>query len=185
MKKVFSVLVLIVVLNMSCTKEGETPENTSLNVPETGSFLPMHIGNYWRKAAHSFTEIQDTLRFNQQLYYKFYSLVGGDAILIQYLRIDTQNQLWEGYPNQPGKEYLHAKFDANINDIFYSLNDQTWNDYKIRLVGKTENIRVFEWDMIYHPNLKGHPNTRSFRRGLGWNDDQWESVRINGVVYKR
>jgi hypothetical protein len=184
-KKVLSILVLVVFLSVACNKEQETPYHRSLNVPETGSFLPMQIGNYWRIGSSSFTEIQDTLRFNQQLYYKFYSLVGGDVMAIHYLRIDDQNQLWEGYPGQPGKEYLHAKFDANVNDIFYTLNDQTWNDYKIRMIEKTENTRVFEWDMVYHPNLRGQLSKRSFRRGLGWSDDQWDSVRINGIVYRR
>jgi hypothetical protein len=185
MKKVVSILVLAVFLNTACNKEQDEPFNTSLNVPETGSFLPMQIGNYWRIGSNSFTEIKDTLRFNQQLYYKFYSLVGGDAISINYLRMDNQNQLWEGYPTQPGKEYLHAKFDASVNDIFYTLNDQTWNDYKVRMSAKTEHTRVFEWDMVYHPNLRGQLITRSFRRGLGWSDDNWDSVRINGVVYRK
>src|SRR3982751_758253 len=67
------------------------------------SFLPMQIGNLWYMNAQSYTEIKDTVRINKKLFYKFYSLVGGDAVSTVYLRIDEQNKLIEGYPDSPLK----------------------------------------------------------------------------------
>ena len=88
------------------------------------SFLPMQIGNYWKTDAQNYTEIQDTMRIDGKLYYKFYSLIGGDAVSTAYLRIDEDNQLKESWPEATGKEYIRAKFNSKVGDSFFTLNDQ-------------------------------------------------------------
>lgn len=183
MKPLFLFIIAVSVFTVACKKNSITQ---TVNPPlVSDSYLPMHIGNYWRIGTGSSIDITDTIRFANQLYYKFYSRIGGDAFSTQYLRIDTASQLWEGYPSQPGKEYLHARFNGNPDDIFYTLNDQSVNDCKVRISGKTDNMRMFEFDRIYHQNLKGQLSTRTYLRGLGWGDDVWDSIRINGVVYRK
>ncbi|MCZ4245797.1 hypothetical protein [Pedobacter punctiformis] len=151
------------------------------NLPD--SFLPMQVGNYWKMSATSYTEIQDTLRIDGKLYYKFYSLVGGDATSTNYYRIDEQNRLVEGYIDEPKKVYVKASFNAKLGDIFYTLNDKTENDYQVKVVSKTDSDMVFEFDMVYHPNLKGSKHTEKYIKGKGW-ADEWKEVKINGIVYK-
>ena len=177
--KIFCVpLILLSLILNSCELQNVEIEKDS----PSETFLPMEIGNYWKKGTHTYTEIQDTLRFDSKLYYKFYSLVGGDVISVRYFRLDESNQLLEGYPSDPGKEYLMAKFDAKVGDTFFTLNDQSWNDYQVKLIEKTQDKRVFEFDMIYHPNLKGHPHTVTYFKGKGF-EGPWDSVRISGIVY--
>ena len=171
-------LLLISLLFTSCGKQAMTIKDIS----SSESFLPMEIGNYWRNGDHTYSEIRDTVRFGGHLYYKFYSLTGGDASSTTYMRVDAENQLWEGFINTPGKEYLKARFDAKLNEPFFTLNDQSWNDYQVKLIEKSETRRVFEMDMIYHPNLKGHPHTVTNIKGKGF-EGPWESIRISGVVY--
>ena len=171
-------LLIISLVITSCEVQKVEIEKTS----SSESFLPMEIGNYWRNGDHTYTEIRDTVRFDGKLYYKFYSLIGGDAISEEYLRIDDHNQLWSGNPGNSGKEYLKAKFDAKVGDTFYTLNDKTWNDYLVKLVEKSETKRVFEFDMVYHPNLKGQKHNVTYIKGKGF-EGPWQSVRISGVVY--
>ncbi|QNK61590.1 hypothetical protein H7F33_13610 [Pedobacter sp. PAMC26386] len=147
------------------------------------SFMPMQIGNKWSHGAHSYTEIQDTVRINKKLYYKFYSLVGGDATSTKYLRIDEKNQLLEAFPDQPGMTYVHAQFNANVNDKFYTLNDKSTNDYEVKLVEKTGDRRTFEFDMVNHPNLKGSTFKVSYLKGVGL-DDGWQNIKIDGKIIK-
>lgn len=181
--KLIAFIIAIAIFVPSCRKDAAP---VTVNPPLVSeSFLPMHIGNYWKLGTLSSITIIDTLRFNNNFYYKFYSVIGGDAVAVRYLRIDNSNQLWEGYPSQPGKEYLHAKFDANVNDVFYTLNDQSVNDYKVTMSVKTDNTRSFEFDMVYHPTLQGQISKRTYLKGLGWGNDQWDSVRINGTVYRK
>ena len=86
-------------------QEGEVPitgdEDEDLNGNNGESFLPMQIGNYWKNNDDNYTEILDTLRIQGDLYYKFYSLIGGDGILIQYLRIDNEQNLIRSHPDFP------------------------------------------------------------------------------------
>ena len=172
-------LLFLSLLFIACKKDGN--EDPKLNASD--SFLPMQIGNYWRMNAENYTEIQDTVRISKKLYYKFYSLVGGDAIAVSYLRIDKDNQLWESWPSSDGKEYLRAKFNANVNDTFFTLNDQTVNDYKVKMIQKTDDKRSFEFDMVYHPNLAGHPHTVTYIKGLGF-PGAWNGLKIDGKVIK-
>jgi hypothetical protein len=147
------------------------------------SFLPMQIGNYWKKNAQNYTEIQDTLTINGKLYFKFYSLIGGDAASTSYLRIDENNQLIESWPLEPTKEYIHAKFDGKVKESFFTLNDKTTNDYKVTIINKTDEKITFSFDMIYHPNIKGHPHQISYIKGQGLADN-WAHIKINGNIIK-
>jgi hypothetical protein len=174
-------LLLITLLVTACKKD-DGQDMETLKTSPSESFLPMEIGNYWRNNAENFTEIRDTMRINNKLYYQFYSLVGGDGIAISYMRIDEQNQLWESYPSAPVKEYLSAKFSANVGDTFFTLNDQTVNDLNVKMINKTDNERTFEYDRVYHPNLKGHPYSRTYIKGRGFSGT-WKEVRISGVVF--
>lgn len=176
MKNIQRLSLLVMVIISSCQQKAASTKE----IPAKDSFLPMQIGNKWSNDAQNYTEIQDTLRIDKNLYYKFYSLIGGDATAIKYLRIDENNQLLEAFPNDPGHVYLHAKFNANVNDVFYTLNDKTENDYQVKLIEKTDDKRTFELDMVYHPNLKGDKQRITYIKGLG-QDDNWKNIRINGV----
>ncbi|MBB6272360.1 hypothetical protein HDF26_002817 [Pedobacter cryoconitis] len=171
---------LIVILTIPACKMKKTAMQP---LAAADSFMPMQIGNKWSHGAHSYTEIQDTVRIGKQLYYKFYSLVGGDASDTKYLRIDENNQLLESYPDQPNVVYVHAKFNASLNDVFFTLNDKSTNDYQVKLVKKTPDRRTFEFDMVYHPNLKGSTHQVSYVKGIGL-DDGWTSIKINGKIIK-
>lgn len=170
MKLITPMLILVLLFVTACSKDEATGISDE-------SFLPMKIGNYWKNDDNNYIEIQDSVKIGDNVYYKFFSLIGGDGILTRYLRIDEKNRLLESYPSQPGKEYLHAKFDADLNEIFFTLNDKTVNDYKVELVEKSEQIRTFEFDMVYHPNLKGHPHRTTYVKGLGYSG--WKTVKIN------
>lgn len=171
--QLFSFLVLI--LLSSCQQKG----NSAKEINAADSFMPMQIGNRWSMADHSYTEIQDTLRIDDKLYYKFYSLVGGDAVDIKYLRIDENNQLLESYPDSPKTIYTHAKFDANVKDEFYTLGDKSENDYKVTLIEKTDTKRTFEFDPVYSPILKGNTHRVSYVKGIGL-DEAWKTIKIDG-----
>src|SRR5690349_20495773 len=109
MKLLILPLIVISMLVASCEKQPMLVDKTS----SSESFLPMEIGNYWRKGDRSYIEIQDTVRINMNLFYKFYS-VDGDTFSIRYLSVDEHNQLWESGPSGSGHEVLLAKFDANV-----------------------------------------------------------------------
>ncbi|MBB6239910.1 hypothetical protein HDC90_004572 [Pedobacter sp. AK013] len=147
------------------------------------SFLPMQIGNLWYMNAQSYTEIQDTVRINKKLFYKFYSLVGGDAVNIIYLRIDEQNKLIEGYPDSPLKTYIRADFNAKIGDKFFTTGKKDENDNEVTVVQKSDTEMTFSFDPIYHPNLKGHPSLVKYIKGKGWAEN-FKKLKINGIVYQ-
>ena len=156
---------------------------TRIRKDSTSSFLPMQIGNYWKTDAQNYTEIQDTMRIDGQLYYKFYSLIGGDAVSTAYLRINENNQLKESWPETAGKEYTRAKFDSKVGDSFFTLNDRTTNDYKVTVTEKTDKKMTFSFDMIYQDNMKGHPHEVTYIKGQGL-DDGSKSIKINGKIIK-
>ncbi|WP_316803069.1 hypothetical protein [Pedobacter nototheniae] len=168
---------LMFLMSSSCKEKMAADKNSS------DSFLPMQIGNYWRMSPTSYTEIQDTLRIDGKLYYKFYSLVGGDAVSTNYYRIDEQNRLVESYVDDPKKIYVKADFNAKPGNVFYTLNDKTENDYQVKVLSKTDSDMVFEFDMVYHPNLKGNKHTEKYLKGKGLAEN-WKEIKINGVVYK-
>lgn len=176
MKKTILQLFLLPLLFVTC----KTPQ---MHHDPAKSFLPMQIGNYWKMDAQNYTEIQDTIRIDGKLYYKFYSLIGGDAVSTAYLRIDENNQLMESWPTATGKEYTRAKFNNKIGDSFFTLNDHTTNDYKVTLIEKSDKKITFSFDMIYHENMKGQPHQVTYIKGLGL-EDNWKSIKIDGKIIK-
>lgn len=176
MKENILKLLLLTLVLVNC-------KTSNAKVDPVQSFLPMQIGNYWKIDAQNYTEIQDTMRIDGQLYYKFYSLIGGDAVSVAYLRIDDKNQLKESWPETTGKEYIRAQFDSKPGDSFFTLNDRTTNDYKVTVIEKTDKKMTFSFDMIYHDNMKGHPHQVTYIKGQGL-DDGWKSVKINGKIIK-
>ncbi|MHB1177105.1 MAG: hypothetical protein ACYCZO_02110 [Daejeonella sp.] len=171
--------VLLIGFISSCDKIENPITNTS-----SESFMPLQIGNYWRINDQNYTEIQDTVRINGDLYYKIFSLVGGDVGSEQYYRINANQDLIESSLRYPDYKFTKAKFNAKIGDSFQALGDQSYNDYKITVTEKTDTKMTFSYDMIYHPNLKGHPHTITFIKGFGW-DGAWKIIRINGRGYPR
>ena len=120
---------------------------------------------------------------NKKLYYKFYSLIGGDATSTTYLRIDEQNRLVESYPDDPSKIYVHADFNAKLGDKFFTTGSKDDNDNEVTVVQKSDTEMTFSFDAIYHPNLKGHPHEVKYFKGRGWTEG-YKKVKINGVVYQ-
>ncbi|WP_293790031.1 hypothetical protein [uncultured Pedobacter sp.] len=147
------------------------------------SFLPMQIGNLWYMNAQSYTEIKDTVRIDNKLFYQFYSLVGGDAGSTMYLRIDEHDKLIEGYPDSPLETYTRADFSAKKGDKFFTTGKKDENDNEVTVVQKSDDEITFSFDPIFHPNLKGHPTLVKYIKGKGW-ADQYQKIKINGVVYQ-
>ena len=173
MKKTILQWVLLPLLFVAC----KAPK---MHNDTTQSFLPMQIGNYWKMDAQNYTEIQDTMRIDGKLYYKFYSLIGGDAVSTAYLRIIDNNQLKESRPEATGKQYTRTKFNSKIGDSFFTLNDQSTNDYKVTVIEKTDKKMTFSFDMVHQDNMKGQ---KPYNNGQGL-DDGWKGIKINGRVIK-
>ncbi|WP_405569322.1 hypothetical protein [Winogradskyella sp. Asnod2-B02-A] len=165
---------IFLIILFSCSND----DDTSLNSEE--SFLPMHIGNYWKVDEENFTEIVDTVRIQENLYYKFHSLINGDAFGIQYLRIDDSQNLIESFPNNPNFKYIHAKFNAQLGSTFWTINDQSVNDFKATVIEKENSSRSFEFQRIYHPNLND-THIKKYIRGLGWNN--FNEIKIDGNIF--
>ncbi|QDW21044.1 hypothetical protein [Flavobacterium sp. KBS0721] len=176
MKKTILQYFTILLLFVSC----KTPQ---MDHEPANSFLPMKIGNQWTIDSQNYTVIQDTLRIDSKLYYKFYSLIGGDAVSTAYLRIDDNNQLMESWPDAKGKEYTRAKFNSKVGDSFFTLNDRTANDYKVTVVEKTDTRITFSFEMIYHDNMKGELHQVTYIKGQGL-DEGWKSIKIDGKTIK-
>ena len=138
MKELNIFFVLLLILS-SCSNDENSPK-----VSEE-SFLPMHIGNYWKLNEENFTKIVDTLRIQGDLYYKFYSLTGGDAVGTEYLRIDDDQNLIGTYPDNPEFKYTDAKFSADPGSTFWTIDDQSVNDFKVTVTEKNKSSRAFEF----------------------------------------
>lgn len=179
MKKISAYLGLILfsLSILSCQKRKH--ENAAAD-----SFLPMQIGNLWYMNKMSYTEIKDTVRINKMLFYKFYSLVGGDASSTFYLRIDENNKLIESYPDDSTRTYTRADFNAKIGDKFFTTGEKDENDNEVTVVQKSDNEMTFSFDPVYHPNLKGHPSEVKYIKGKGW-AEKYEKIKIDGVVYQK
>ncbi len=178
MKKTIMQWLLLPLIFVAC----KTPQVRNGSNPAQ-SFLPMQIGNSWKMDARNYTEIQDTVRIDGRLYYKFYSLTGGDAVSTAYLRIDENNRLMESWPEANGKEYTRAQFNSKLGESFFTLNDRTANDYKVTVTEKSDNKITFSFDMVYHEKMKGQPHQVSYIKGSGL-DDQWKSIKIDGKIIK-
>jgi len=175
MKTIFQLLLLSIFF-MACNTKQKQSE------PED-SFLPMQIGNYWKIDSQNYTEIQDTVRLDGKLYYKFYALVGGDGVAITYLRIDEHNRLVESWPAANGKEYIRAQFNSKLGDSFFTLSDQSSNDYKVTVIEKTDKQMIFSLDRVHHDYLNEEPYKVTYVKGVGL-QDRWKSIKINGKIIK-
>lgn len=180
MKAITNILFLIILAALGSCQSSHKPSIPSAE----GSFLPMQVGNLWKIGEQNYTTIQDTLKIDGERYFKFYSLVGGDAVDIKYLRINGANELLEAYPDQPKKTYIHAKFNGKVGDEFYTLGDQSTNDYKVKLIEKTAERMTFEFEMVFHHNLKGSKHKVSYVKGTGF-DGNWKQLIINGKSIDR
>ena len=175
MKVTNHILFLIVLAALSSCMNN----NKSATPSAEESFLPMQIGNLWKMGDQNYTTIQDTLKIDGELYFKFYSLVGGDAVDVKYLRINGANELLEAYLDQPKKTYTHARFNDKVGDEFFTLGDHSTNDYKVKVIEKTAERMTFEFEMVYQKNLKGSKHTISYVKGTGFDGD-WKQLIING-----
>ena len=147
------------------------------------SFLPMQVGNLWYANKENYTEIQDSTLINGKLFYKFFSLIGGDGISISYLRIDEQGKLIASDPKYPDLRFIRADFNAKVGDVFFTMGSGTDTDQQVTVTEKTDSEMRFSFDSIYHPNLKGHPFVVSYIKGQGF-PGTWTKLRINGVQIK-
>ncbi|KIA93704.1 hypothetical protein OC25_11685 [Pedobacter kyungheensis] len=171
------ILALIALLFIGACKKKATEQAPS------DSFLPMQVGNLWYLNDGSYTEIKDKVMINNKPYFQFYSLIGGDAISISYLRIDEKNRLIESYPDAPLKIFLRADFNASVGDKFFTTGDKDYNDNEVTVIQKSDTEMTFSFDAVYHPNLKGHPHPVKYIKGKGF-PGNWKKVVINGVVYQ-
>ena len=147
------------------------------------SFLPMQVGNLWYTNKENYTEIQDSVLIRGKLFYKFFSLIGGDAVAISYMRIDERGRLIVGDPNNPAFIALRADFNAKVGDKFFTIGNGTDTDNEVTVVQKSDTEVTFSLDAIYHPNLKGHPYQVKYIKGQGF-PGNWTKLKINGIFYK-
>ncbi|MCK0124477.1 hypothetical protein MWU76_08690 [Gelidibacter sp. F2691] len=180
MKKYLKLISIGIFISLiSCSDSNDS--NTSNPIPSNDSFLPMSIGNYWKNNEENFTEIRDTLRIQGDLYYEFYSLIGGDGVSIEYLRIDENQNLIGSYPNNPDFKYIHAKFNEQLGSTFWTINDQSVNDFKTTVIEKEDSSIAFEFQRVYHPNAKDKHIVK-YVRGLGWNN--FNEIKIDEDLFK-
>ncbi|KLT63758.1 hypothetical protein AB669_20130 [Pedobacter sp. BMA] len=149
----------------------------------SNSFLPMQVGNLWYHNSQNYTEIKDSVFINGKLYYKFFSLIGGDAVSTSYLRIDEQGKLIAGDPKYPDLRVIRADFNAKVGDKFFTTGEGDDTDNQVTVTEKSGSQMSFSFDAIYHPNLKGHPYVVSYVKGQGF-PGNWTKLRINGVTLK-
>ncbi len=173
----FSTLLLIFI---SCIQDSDN--SNDIGSETSDGFLPLHVGNYWKINEENYTVILDTIRINNNKFYHVSTLDGGDAYLIQYLRIDEDHNLISSYPDNPEFKYTMAKFNAELGDSFFTLNDSTVNDYKVTVITKNDTLIEFEYELIYHSMLKGSKHTNSFKKNIGWVDN-YSEVQINGNIF--
>ncbi len=181
MKHLVAMLVFLSFISVGCKKEkqAEAHNNPPVN---NDSYLPMEVGNYWKTNDQNYTEIRGTKTIHDQLFYEFFSLVGGDAVSVRYLRINENGDLIEMYPDGSSTVYTHAKFNAEVGDIFYTTGEEDWNDYMVKLIEKEDDVIKFEWDMAYHPNLKGHKFYHSYKKGFGYFGHK--EIKIGDDIYR-
>jgi hypothetical protein len=150
-------------------------------VTTSTSFDPMQIGNYWKTDDQDYTEIQDTLRIGGYLYYKFFSLIGGDGVVTQYLRIDDNQNLVEALPSDTTFHYLHAKFNANVNDTFNTITNQNANNFQGTVIYKSDTKISFRYNSTF-PSGNSTTFVVTYYKGIG-PDGNYKTIKINGIVY--
>jgi hypothetical protein len=194
MKSFVLPLLLLPLLFVACEKNSadlklDTPDvkmDTLVAKHDDGSqsFFPMEVGNYWKKNSQNYTEITDTVRINKKLFYKFRSLVDGDGILTQYFRIDENNQLVASSPGRPDLQSIYARFNDNLDDHYFTLNDKSANDCLATVIEKTAGRFTLAFKIVYDPQRAGQIGlTTTYIKGIGFEDD-WTSIKINGKVIK-
>lgn len=172
---IFTVSLVIVSCKKNATIDawGSRPRTTS------SSFYPLRIGNYWRNDSQTYTEVRDTLRIQQKLYYKVYSLVGGDSELTQYLRIDENQNLVEANPLDTNL-FIYAKFNANVGDVFPVSN--TGNNSLVKVAEKSDIKMSFTLD-TYRNNIEIGESSQTYYKGIG-PDGNYSTIKIDDKVYK-
>ncbi len=165
----------IIIFLVSCNQSDDNTIN-----PTNSSYLPMKIGNYWKTNDNNITRITDTVRIQGNLYYEFNSLIGGDVISKQYLRIDENQNLIESFPENPNISYIQAKFNEPVGSTFWTINDQSVNDFKVSVLNKEESTITFEFERIYHTTANDK-HTVSYRKGLGWNN--YKEIKIDDEIF--
>lgn len=176
----------LIVFVVACKKTNNIGNNELIAagkpITTSTSFFPLQIGNYWYIDANDYTEIQDTLRIQGKLYYKFYSLVGGDAGSTNYLRLDENLQVVEAYPAYPNFYYIHAKFNANVNDTFYPIGNGSVNDHLMKVAYKSGYKMVFLVDVYNNNFASAQSFSDTYLKGIGL-DDKYTRIKIDGIVY--
>ncbi|WP_421945204.1 hypothetical protein [Pedobacter sp.] len=173
-----SILLLSLTICFSCKKPFSTPAPT-----RSDSFLPMQVGNLWYMNSQNYTEIKDSVMISGKLYYKFVSLIGGDAFATSYLRIDESGKLISSDPKYPDLKVIRGDFSAKVGDQFFTIGSGTDTDQQVTVTEKTDSKISFSFDYIYHVNLKGNPYVNSYIKGQGYPGD-WTRLKINGVVLR-
>lgn len=173
-----SILMLGLIILVSCKKPFATPA-----AGRSDSFLPMQVGNLWYMNNQNFTEIKDSVMISGKLYYKFVSLIGGDAYATSYLRIDENGKLISSDPRFPDLKVIRGDFSAKVGDQFFTTGIGNDTDQQVTVTEKTDTKMSFSFDYIYHVNLKGHPYVNTYIKGQGYPGD-WTRLKINGVVLK-
>lgn len=183
MKKTISIARILLVICLMVGIYGCRKDPVISNPPSVDSFLPMQVGNLWYANKENYTEIQDSVLIGGKLFYKFYSLIGGDAVATSYMRIDERGRLIVGDPKNPAFSALRADFNAKVGDKFFTTGTGSDTDNEVTVVQKSDTEVTFSFDAIYHPNLKGHPYQVKYIKGRGF-PGNWTRLKINGIFYK-
>ena len=142
-------------------------------IPTNDSFLPMRIGNYWEYDRHNMTHISDTIRINNNLFYKFQNIYPRGQVSIIYYRIDENQNLIGS--NFSGSTFIEANFNASIGDTIRP------GENGIILTEKSVNLRTFK-----HLSPRGD-YFKTYIRGLGWTyvreDYPCRKIEIDEVTY--
>ncbi|HKG05051.1 MAG TPA: hypothetical protein VKB19_01265, partial [Pedobacter sp.] len=165
-------------------KKPEEKETPDVKAEKPKSFLPMQVGNYWKKDKYNKIEITDSVYIKGELYYRFDHLIDGDGLATSYSTIDDKNQLWESSPQRPDIKSLVARFDDKVNDSFFTLNDKTVYDFRVTVTKKSADSITLISQIIYHPIMSGRiMSTNTFIRGIGYGGE-FIGIKINGKVIK-
>ncbi|WP_316738656.1 hypothetical protein [Pedobacter aquatilis] len=173
-----SILLLSLAILSSCKKPLATPQPKI-----SDAYLPMQVGNLWYMNDQNYTEIKDSVLISGKRYYKFVSLIGGDAYAVSYLRIDENGKLISSDPNHPDTRVIRGDFSAKLGDQFFTNGTGNDTDQQVTVTEKTDNKMSFSFDYIYHINLKGHPYINTYIKGQGY-PGNWTRLKINGVLLK-
>lgn len=171
-------LLVAMMLSLGCKKD-----RNPVQPPASDSFLPMQVGNLWYHNSQNYTEIKDSVLISGKLFYKFYSLIGGDGVSTSYMRIDEQGKLIVSDPKNPDLRVVRADFNGRVGDKFFTTGQANDTDSEVTITEKTSTQMSFSFDAIYHPNLKGHPYVVSYVKGQGF-PGSWTKLKINGVTLK-